>query len=609
LLKQKRENYTISSLYLWQNALQDIEANAPWQKLKKNLLMFLQILAVIILALVFSEPFLKIYKHRDGDVMIIIDCSLSMQSTDIRPNRFEAAKNDAIKLVESYGANTNFSVIASKGTPKLLLHQVNDKNKVIQEIKNLQATDTAENLEATIDLINTLLSDNSSMQVSWFSDNTESLGNKYLNIQKNSFNKNVNEKDTELKNINYYSYNRNGANYAVTLLSYRKMQNINEITVLSRIGNFSQQDAEIDVSLYIDGVFFDAKRLRINAGDSENLYWSGIPATASVLECKIDTEDVLEKDNKASVLVLENRTKKVLLVTKKNIYLEKVLRLIPDLELYRTTLNDGFKATGYDLYIFDGDMPEQLPEDGHIIIFNPPKNQLFPNVGKSEYTDIIAAEHKLFEDLKGDFTFSALKTNLYIVPQWANPMMKNNEGIVAFEGYLDKNRIIVFGFDLHETNLPIQPFFPVIMAKTVQELIPGGNGIKETSSIYAGDTIELSIDPKAEEVYVITPDGNKTLIAPPFPATLYSETSQIGTYILEQHLRDKIIEQKFIVNAPSEKEYALSWLNYGSPVQRNSEVVEAQKSIFGWSLKILLLWILLGILILEWWVFTNGITI
>ncbi|NMB97014.1 MAG: hypothetical protein GYA02_10455 [Clostridiaceae bacterium] len=87
LLKQKRENYPISSLYLWQNALQDIEANTPWQKLKKNLLMFLQILAVILLALIFSEPFLKTNKHRDGDVMIIIDCSLSMQSTDIKPSR------------------------------------------------------------------------------------------------------------------------------------------------------------------------------------------------------------------------------------------------------------------------------------------------------------------------------------------------------------------------------------------------------------------------------------------------------------------------------------------------------------------------------------------
>ena len=275
------------------------------------------------------------------------------------------------------------------------------------------------------------------------------------------------------------------------------MQNNGEITVLSRIGNFSIQDAEIDVSLYTDGIFFDAKRLRINAGESENLYWSGIPATVSFLECVIDTVDVLEKDNKASVIVFESSIKKVLLVTDKNIYLEKVLRLIPNLELYRTTLNSAGEATiknengtnnanrnegsvkadkpdilkGYDLYIFDNEMPKQLPEDGHIIIFNPPENQLFSSRGKSEYTEILATEHKLFDGLKGDITFSVLKTDMYDIPQWANPIMKITRN-VAFEGYLGKNRIMVFGFDLHETNLPVQPFFPVIIAKAVQEMLP-----------------------------------------------------------------------------------------------------------------------------------------
>jgi len=565
-------------------------ANAPWQKLKKNLLMFLQILAVILLALIFSDPYIKTGKHEDTDVIIVIDCSLSMQSTDIKPNRFEAAKNDAIKLVQSYKANTNFSVIVLKDTPQLLIHQVNDKNKVIQEIRNLQATDTAEDLEGTIELINTLLADKPEMHVNWFGDN---------NIE-----------GIDFKNINYYSYNIIGANYAITLLSYRKMQNKEEITVLSRIANFSKQDAELDISLYTDGTFFDAKRLRINAGESQNLYWSGIPVTTSFLECKIDTEDILEKDNKASILLLENVTKKALLVTKKNIYLEKILRLIPNLEFYRTTLDEEFKASGYDLYIFDGDIPMLLPEDGHIIMFNPPENQLFSINGVSEYTEILNVEHNLFEDLKGDIKFNALKTNVFDLPQWANPIMRNNEGIVAFEGYVDRNRIMVFGFDLHETNLPVQPFFPVIITKAIQELLPSGNGIRGEPSFYAGDIVELSIDPKAEEVCIITPDGNRKLIAPPFPVTSFDETHKIGKYVLEQRLGDKTMQQEFIVNAPSEKEFISSMLNNGANnIQENNETGYTQKSFIGYSLKTILLCILLGILILEWWVYANGITI
>lgn len=609
LLKQKREDYTISSLYLWQSALQDIEANSPWQKLKKNLLMFLQILAVILLALILSEPFLKTNKNREGDVLIVIDCSLSMQSTDIKPNRFEAAKKDAIKLAESYGLNTNFSVIVSGNIPHILLHQVNDKNKVIQEIKNLQTTDTAEDLEATIELVNSLRRDNPGIQVNWFGDSTNNNIGNGVDIYK---------RDTGIQSINYYSYNRNGVNYAVTLLSQRKMLNSGEITALSRIGNFSLQDAEIDVSLYVDGSFFDAKRVTISPGESENLYWSGIPGTVSKIECKIDTEDILEKDNNAGIIVSSDKIRRVLLVTERNVYLEKVLKLIPNLELYRTTLDDEGSSNmedengtanlkGFDLYIFDGTLPHQLPEDGHIIIFDPPGNQLFVSTEKSEHTEILTAEHELFDDLKGDISFSALETDLYDIPQWGNPILKNEKGIVAFEGYLDRNRIMVFGFDLHETNLPVKPFFPVIIARAVQEFLPGG--IKGISSVYAGDNIDLSIDPEAEKVYVITPDGNKTLIAPPFPVTLYSETSQIGTYILEQNLKNETIQQEFIVNAPSEREFAISRSNFDTTVQENGEAGRAQKTLIGWDLKMLLLWILLAILMLEWWVYTNGITI
>ena len=36
ILKQKFEEREISSVYLWQQVLKDIEVNTPWQKLKKN---------------------------------------------------------------------------------------------------------------------------------------------------------------------------------------------------------------------------------------------------------------------------------------------------------------------------------------------------------------------------------------------------------------------------------------------------------------------------------------------------------------------------------------------------------------------------------------------
>lgn len=584
LLKQKHEEHITSSLQLWQSALQDVEANAPWQRLKKNILMFLQIAAVIALALLLSEPFIRSGGNKNAKILIVMDCSLSMQSADMRPSRFEAAKRDALELVKAGGPGTSFSLIASDSTPRIVFHKVDDKNRAIQEINNLNVTDTAEDPERTVELVNMLTREDAEIRISWFGDGALPVLD---------------------DRINYYSYNRNGDNYAVTLLSLRKPKNGGGMTVLSRISNFSMREAELDVSLYANGNFFDARRVSVDAGKSENVYWTDIPESSARLECTIDTGDILLKDNTAGVMAYTGKAAKVLLATEKNIFLEKVLGLIPGLELYRTDIKDMDEFKGYDLYIFDANMPEELPSDGHIMLFAPPQNKHFSFAGISEYTKIRSTEHRIYNNLKQEISFDALKTDLYQLPQWGDPLMENNDGTAAFAGFLDNRRIMVFGFDLHETNLPVQPFFPVIMTRAVQELLPGS--INAVPAVIAGDSVEISADPEAREVFVIAPDGNRTLIAPPFPVTVFDGTAQIGSYTIEQQLEKETIQQQFFANAPSEREFVLAQKN--ADIRQSHDAEQSGGPSTGWSLKMLLLWILLAILLIEWWVYANGSTI
>ena len=59
LLKLRRDERVVPSTLLWQKLLTDVEANAPWQKLRRSLLLLLQLLLVALLAILAARPFLE----------------------------------------------------------------------------------------------------------------------------------------------------------------------------------------------------------------------------------------------------------------------------------------------------------------------------------------------------------------------------------------------------------------------------------------------------------------------------------------------------------------------------------------------------------------------
>jgi len=57
ILKLRRPARTVPSTFLWQRALADSRANAPWQRLKPDALLLLQLLALTALVLALMRPY------------------------------------------------------------------------------------------------------------------------------------------------------------------------------------------------------------------------------------------------------------------------------------------------------------------------------------------------------------------------------------------------------------------------------------------------------------------------------------------------------------------------------------------------------------------------
>src|SRR6266478_283606 len=101
LLKRKRVVKLVSSTLLWQKFLSETQASAPFQKLRRNWLLILQIILLILAVLALSRPYFATHAKSSQLRVLILDASASMQSTDATPSRFERAREDALQWVDS----------------------------------------------------------------------------------------------------------------------------------------------------------------------------------------------------------------------------------------------------------------------------------------------------------------------------------------------------------------------------------------------------------------------------------------------------------------------------------------------------------------------------
>jgi hypothetical protein len=55
-LKLRRREMPVSSTFLWKKAIQDLQVNSPFQRLRRNLLLLLQLLLLALLLLSLARP-------------------------------------------------------------------------------------------------------------------------------------------------------------------------------------------------------------------------------------------------------------------------------------------------------------------------------------------------------------------------------------------------------------------------------------------------------------------------------------------------------------------------------------------------------------------------
>ena len=157
MLKQKAKKVEISSNMLWKEVYKNLEATTPWEKLKFQWLMVLQILLIILFVLSLMSPFILSGSKKSSSLIMVIDSSASMNALYDEDTRLEQAKKDALEYLDTIPDNTKITLIECNNQAIVLATNEENIMTVKSKIKQIEPTYASGDLSLSANLVNSIM--------------------------------------------------------------------------------------------------------------------------------------------------------------------------------------------------------------------------------------------------------------------------------------------------------------------------------------------------------------------------------------------------------------------------------------------------------------------
>ena len=136
-LKLRRRPVQVPSTLLWRRSLEDLHVNSLFQRLRKNLLLFLQLAAVLLILLALAGLRIRGASTQGERYVLAIDNSASMSATDVLPTRLEKAKLAAKQIVDSMKASDLAMVVTFSDRARVVSNYTGNRSLLTQRIDSI----------------------------------------------------------------------------------------------------------------------------------------------------------------------------------------------------------------------------------------------------------------------------------------------------------------------------------------------------------------------------------------------------------------------------------------------------------------------------------------
>ena len=598
MLRLRRREVIISSNFLWQQIVRDREANTPWQRLRRNILLILQLIILALLVLAMARPAQVVPTISAGRTVILLDASASMNATDINGrSRFDEAKRQAVLVLNEIGLEDEVAVIRVAEVTEPLITYTNDINAIRGAINNAEPGQGTGDWDTALTLAAAGAEGAEDFSIIIVTDG--GLGDT-ARLPEN------------IPQPNFILVGNASNNLAISALATRALPG-QVPQLFAQVQNYNNAPTEMSLLIRLDGEFWDSVTQTI-APQSQRSFVFSVEDEFKTIQADLVLDDTvidyLELDNRAYTVATDNRTRRVLLLSpQNNIFLEQILRSLPGVQLFRgDTTRSTLPDSPYDLYVFNGYLPDVLP-DADMLILNPPEStSLFTIVGDSDETGRLSiADNARSHPLTSFLNVSnvSLRTFKQVdVGNWATPIINVQSGTIVYAGEDDERQIILMPFNLLDSDLPLQIAFPLLMSNALEWFAPA-NIVASGTAYNIGDLVRVNPPLDADAVRVTLPDGTSQMLDMAGDNVTFADTHHPGFYTIEVLSGETVIaEQAISVNIFGARESDIAPVPVamlqvgGGTVDETAEEQLGYREYWSWLAALALIFVLI-----EWYVY------
>lgn len=519
ILKNKYNEQTVTSTYLWELSERFFKRRNPLSGLTGIISLILQILTVIVISLLIARPIFTI-PDSAGEYCFVLDASGSMNMNDGKESRFERAKDEIAEVIKDAKLGSTFTLVTVGDETAVAYERISDKDLALDMLEELECADVEVDYSEAMAHAQRYFDKNPSFSVYFVTDMT------------------VNEhKNVQIINVS----SQNDKNYSIGDVSSTFLGG--GLSVNASVTSYTT-DETLEIALYLDGNDKAAKteRISVKAGEKTPVTLTCKTEEYDSFRIVIKNSDSLASDNEFVSYNLKNETSySVLIVSETPFFLQAALDVLTDARV-DTVEPDQYKGeSDYGLYIFHSYTPESLPAAA-VWLINSSENiddsgfgargvielEEPSEIEKTASTSSVAG--KLLTGVYGKDIYISEYVKYSGMYTRFTTLFSYDSNPLIFAGVNGLgNREVVIGFDLHKADFSLSADFVPLLGNLLEYSCPD---ILERSGYTCGEEVEINLTANIKNVKAIAPDGEELYIDTSTDIGVF-ELDRAGTYTVK----------------------------------------------------------------------------